>query len=302
MFEQSKQQEKSVISGRTSSKNKASQDTELYMSYLKRKMTAPVQMFVDEEQEKQLKSIFPKVAAEDKNIQMKNDNASIQLFEDNPLKDMKIRKNRASNLGPGKVRNNGTKYHGGHDLQGDIGDEILSIKDGVVVKVGNSPSGYGNYITIMHTKVLYRIEEYEDGNKKEVPANRIITYSFYAHLDKIDVKKDDKVTEGQKIGEMGISGNAMGMSGDDVHLHFEYGTEIKSNGIIRKEARLDPNKAYEDVSFRSADSNSNQSLTGVIRTNYDDEGEIESEIKYNYNSNKSKLLYPLPDKYSKNQY
>src|SRR6056297_3172363 len=242
MFEQSKQSEKSLFSGPKQSKKKELPDTERLLKQLKMMASGPIQMFVQDE-----KKEFP--------TQSKIDNSAIQLYEDNPLKEMNIRKNRASNLGPGKVRNNGTKYHGGHDLQGAIGDEVVSIKDGFVEKIGNSPSGYGKYITIKHIKVLYREEEFENGNKKEVPAKKIITYSFYAHLDKISVKKDDKVIEGQIIGEMGTSGNALGMSGDDIHLHFEYGTEIKSNGIIKKESRLDPNKAYEDISFRSANTN-----------------------------------------------
>jgi len=226
----------------------------------------------------------------------------IQKYTGNPVKDMKIRRNRASNLGPGNVRNNGTKYHAGHDLQGKIGDPIYSVKDGIVEKIGNSPSGYGKYITIKHTEAFYREEEFEDGNTKEVLSFLRHTYSFYAHLSKIIVKNGDSVNENQKIGEMGVSGNALGMTGDDVHLHFEYGSEINSNGIIKKENRLDPNLVYDNVSFTSENNSTNQSVTGVIETNYDNDGNVINKIKHDYNTSKQKLIYPLPDKYSKNQY
>ncbi len=226
----------------------------------------------------------------------------IQKYSGNPVKDMKIRKNRASNLGPGNVRNNGTKYHGGHDLYGKVGDPVYSVKSGKVVKIGNSPSGYGHYVTIKHTKAYLREETFEDGNTKEVLDFLKITYSFYGHLKKTSVKEGDDVDEGTQIGEIGISGNAMGMSGDDVHLHFEYGTEIKASGIIKKESRLSPNDAYDNVSFTSADNNANQSTTGVIKTVYNDDGSVASKMKQDYNTSKQTLIYPLPDKYSKNQY
>jgi hypothetical protein len=34
----------------------------------------------------------------------------------NPLPEMQVHQNRGSNLGPGNVRNNGTRPHRGHDL------------------------------------------------------------------------------------------------------------------------------------------------------------------------------------------
>lgn len=64
--------------------------------------------------------------------------------------------------------------------------------------------GYGKCVVIAH----------EDGLK-----------TLYAHLDKVLVKKGDKIVQGQWIGNMGETGEAFG-----VHLHFSIwgnGTDIK---------------------------------------------------------------------------
>ena len=72
----------------------------------------------------------------------------------------------------------------------------LATASGTVIetKYGDK-SGWGNYVTIKH----------DDG-----------TYSFYAHLAKINVSVNQKVKAGQAIGVIGNTGNSTG-----VHLHFE---------------------------------------------------------------------------------
>ena len=57
--------------------------------------------------------------------------------------------------------------------------------------------------------------------------------------------------------------------------------------------------AYE---LMKSNNSTNQSVTGVIETNYDNDGNVINKIKHDYNTSKQKLIYPLPDKYSKNQY
>ena len=44
----------------------------------------------------------------------------------------------------------------GIDISGDIGDEIYSVSDGVVVYTGDGIKGYGNLIIIKHNKLIYK--------------------------------------------------------------------------------------------------------------------------------------------------
>ena len=71
--------------------------------------------------------------------------------------------------------------------------DIMAVDNGVVLKVEYQNLG-GNVIYIKHNNGMV---------------------SCYAHLDKIIVKKNDKVKLGQKIGTMGKTGQVSGM-----HLHF----------------------------------------------------------------------------------
>lgn len=97
-------------------------------------------------------------------------------------------------------------YHTGVDLVGKE-KEVKSICDGTVKLIAYSLDAYGNYIQITT----------ED--------NHIV---MYCHLSKVNVKKGDKITEGQVIGVEGSTGKATGS-----HLHLEvrvspfyYGNDI----------------------------------------------------------------------------
>lgn len=81
------------------------------------------------------------------------------------------------------------------DFPNPIGTPVKSWKDGMVAVVRRLTTSYGNHIKINHT----------DGSG-----------SLYAHLSKILVAVGDKVSAGQKIGEVGSTGNSTGP-----HLHFE---------------------------------------------------------------------------------
>ncbi|MGC8776127.1 MAG: M23 family metallopeptidase [Minisyncoccia bacterium] len=83
------------------------------------------------------------------------------------------------------------------DIAASCGKDIVAAADGLVIDVLNSGwnSGYGKYIKIEH---LPNIK------------------TAYAHLSSLNVKLGDYVKQGQKIGEVGQSGEATGC-----HLHFE---------------------------------------------------------------------------------
>jgi len=72
---------------------------------------------------------------------------------------------------------------------------VKAAKPGEVIQVGYHPDGWGTFIRIQH----------DDGLR-----------TVYAHLSKTDVRKGDYVKGGQKIGNVGSTGNSTGP-----HLHFE---------------------------------------------------------------------------------
>ncbi|MDJ0822454.1 MAG: DUF5930 domain-containing protein [Paracoccaceae bacterium] len=86
------------------------------------------------------------------------------------------------------------RLHAGTDFAAPHGTPIYSTADGVVVSAEWS-SGYGRLIKIQHE---FGIE------------------TRYAHLSKIRVKVGQRVSRGQRIGDMGNTGRSTG-----THLHYE---------------------------------------------------------------------------------
>jgi len=86
------------------------------------------------------------------------------------------------------------KMHEGMDMAGTYGSPVYATADGVITHAGWS-TGYGRLIEIKHR---FGIE------------------TRYAHLAKIRVKVGQKVSRGDRIGDMGSSGRSTGS-----HLHYE---------------------------------------------------------------------------------
>lgn len=143
-----------------------------------------------------------------------------------PLETMKIRRG-LKNHTFGWVRRTTTgakKAHQGIDLYAPEGTPIKAIADGTVVAVNTDADGWGKYIVV----------------KFETEAGEVL-YAMYAHLSEVDVKVNEKVTEGEIIGETGTSGNAAGMTGEDEHLHFEIWTHFYPDSSKDKlNDRMDP--------------------------------------------------------------
>ncbi|HOB35839.1 MAG TPA: M23 family metallopeptidase [Bacillota bacterium] len=89
--------------------------------------------------------------------------------------------------------------HRGVDIGAPAGTSIYAAASGTVVKAAYSPS-YGNYVVIDH------------GNGYS---------TLYAHARKLLVSQGQKVSKGQRIAEVGKTGDATGN-----HLHFE----VQRNG------------------------------------------------------------------------
>ena len=87
------------------------------------------------------------------------------------------------------------RAHHGVDYGAPVGTPVRSVSDGVVELAGQQ-NGYGNVVQLLH------------GNGKS---------TLYAHLSRVDVRKGQRVEQGQRIGAVGATGWATGP-----HLHFEF--------------------------------------------------------------------------------
>ena len=87
------------------------------------------------------------------------------------------------------------RAHLGVDYGAPTGTPVRTVGDGVVHFAGRQ-NGYGNVVEIQHA-----------GDRS----------TLYAHLSRIDVRKGQKVQQGDPIGAVGATGWATGP-----HLHFEF--------------------------------------------------------------------------------
>ena len=101
-------------------------------------------------------------------------------------------------------RSNRAGRHTGVDIQGREGDRIEAFAPGRVVFAGEA-TGYGKTVVIDH------------GNGQR---------TLYAHLQKIEVSRDQEVGAGAHIGNMGRTGNTPKLG--DTHLHFEVRTGARA--------------------------------------------------------------------------
>ena len=86
------------------------------------------------------------------------------------------------------------RFHSGTDFRADPGTPVFTAGTGVVTFAGRF-GGYGNCVFVDH-------------------GGGVVT--LYAHLRRIETKKDAAVTAGERIGQVGSTGRTTGP-----HLHFE---------------------------------------------------------------------------------
>ena len=98
-----------------------------------------------------------------------------------------------------------TKKHFGIDLAAPSGKTVFATASGIVSEVIYSNDGYGNHIIIKH---------------------RFGFESLYGHLNKIVVRKGQRIQQHELIATVGNSGNATGY-----HLHYE---------TVKNKNKIDP--------------------------------------------------------------
>lgn len=85
------------------------------------------------------------------------------------------------------------KNHTGTDIAAETGTEIIAATEGTVI-LASSKGDYGNHLKIQINEVII----------------------VYAHCNRLYVKEGEEIKQGQKIAEVGSTGNTTGP-----HLHFE---------------------------------------------------------------------------------
>lgn len=91
------------------------------------------------------------------------------------------------------------RMHEGMDMAGPVGTPVYATGDGVVTHAGRM-GAYGNLIKISH---------------------ELGTETRYAHLSRVNVQVGQRVSQGERIGDMGNTGRSTGS-----HLHYE----VRMNG------------------------------------------------------------------------
>jgi murein DD-endopeptidase MepM/ murein hydrolase activator NlpD len=93
----------------------------------------------------------------------------------------------------------GSRIHEGFDITAACGAELVAASNGRVLRGGFDPVLYGNYLLI-----------HGEGERRSY---------FYAHLVRPAlVRRGERVWEGERVGAVGETGNAVGTG---CHLHFE---------------------------------------------------------------------------------
>jgi murein DD-endopeptidase MepM/ murein hydrolase activator NlpD len=102
-----------------------------------------------------------------------------------------------------------SKFHSGMDFTAPMGTDIYVTGDGVVESIIQEKRGYGNHIIINHGF----------GYK-----------TVYAHLERFNVRRGQKVKRGDVIGFVGNTGMSLAP-----HLHYE---------VHLNDAAVDPSNYY----------------------------------------------------------
>ena len=153
--------------------------------------------------------------------------------------------------------------HHGVEFVNEFGTPVYAAGEGVVIFAVPDDVAiyspwkiyYGNLVVIEHENNLF---------------------TLYAHLSQIEVEAGDTVTAGEKIGEVGRSGVAIGS-----HLHFEVrrGDVEDYFSTVNPELWLMPHQSFGALSLSILDANSNFQRAKVTMQHYSTSSEV-LEIYY----------------------
>lgn len=87
------------------------------------------------------------------------------------------------------------RHHDGVDIAAPMGTSVYVASEGVVLRTGYDPDGYGRFIEVRHPNGMT---------------------TLYGHLSRVDVASGTAVRDGERIGLVGSTGRSTGP-----HLHFE---------------------------------------------------------------------------------
>ena len=104
-----------------------------------------------------------------------------------------------------------TEMHGGIDFAAPLNSPVQAVLPGKVASIEKSPDGFGNRVIVEHP----------NGST-----------SYYAHLNDVNVKQGDELTQGQALGTVGSTGKSTGP-----HIEF---------GILDKNGKpIDPSLLFQ---------------------------------------------------------
>ena len=122
------------------------------------------------------------------------------------------------------------QVHHGVDIQNNLGTDILAAANGWVlyagsdaeVQFGPRTDFYGNLVVLEH--------------EMRAPGGAMV-YTLYGHMSQVDVETGQYVAQGEKIGEVGATGVALGS-----HLHLEVRLDdpYDYNSVYNPDLWLDP--------------------------------------------------------------
>lgn len=130
--------------------------------------------------------------------------------------------------------------HGGLDIPGKTGDPVIAVGNGVVVKLGDDPGGYGPYVDV----------KYEDGSVHRMAHLGDDTKGGKTPAYAPGLKVGQTVKTGDALGFLGYSGNA---GSEFPHVHYEVfkpggyertGGGGSSRSAEGRSARMDPREWF----------------------------------------------------------
>jgi murein DD-endopeptidase MepM/ murein hydrolase activator NlpD len=142
----------------------------------------------------------------------------------------------------------GLQTHHGIDIQNPLGTSILAVASGWVVYAGDDsqvrfgPQNdfYGNLVVIEHDRLA---------------PNEQPLYTLYGHMSRVDVATGQRVEQGDKIGQVGSTGVALG---SHLHLEVRIGNMYDYGSTYNPDLWILPWPRYGTLAGRVTDANGNR--------------------------------------------